>query len=259
MKSARKHDLQTNELAAALTGAIEKAKPHSKLIGYVALGAGILLFFVVVLPLLHGRGSSNPSADAFFVARASGSTQALSGFLKEYGASAQAPAARLLLADRLLGEAVQGDPKSNPATLLADAKELYGPLAESSSPTLAPLAKVGLAMVTLQEGDLEKGTPAQKEANLEKGRAALKEVIEKYPNSLAAAKASANLDMLAGYKPYELSNEPADEPKVKAEAVPETKTETKAETKAPDAVTPAPEAKAEAPKPDATPAETPKP
>ena len=38
-----------------------------------------------------------------------------------------------------------------------------------------------------------------------------------------------------------------------------TKTETKAETKAPDAVTPAPEAKAEAPKPDATPAETPKP
>ena len=242
MKSSRKHDLQSNELAAALTGVVEKARPHSRLLGYAAVGVAVLFFFLVVLPLLRGRGSSNPSADAFVMAQGAGGTQALSGFLKEYGSSAQAPAARLLLAERLLTEAVRGDVKSNPVALVAEDKDMYTKFAQGSSPEIQPLAKVGLAMVALQDGDMEKG------------RAGLKEVVEQYPSTLAAAKAGVNLARLAGYKPIEFSNDPPDAPKAESKtgAAPEAKS---AEApKAPPVAPPAPAANAETKS-----AETPKP
>jgi outer membrane biosynthesis protein TonB len=96
------------------------------------------------------------------------------------------------------------------------------------------MARAGLALVAIQEGDLDKGL------------AALKEVTEKWPGSLGAVKAKATLESLAGYKPIEFSNEPLEEPKP-----PEEKP---AETKPPEAKVP------ETPKPpEAKPAEAPKP
>jgi predicted Zn-dependent protease len=120
------------------------------------------------------------------------------------------------------------DSKAKAVSLIAEAKELYGQVAQSS-PALEPLARVGLALATIQEGDLDKG------------RAALEEVTKKWPQSIGAEKARVNIEALAGYKPAQFSNEALDEPK--PEANPE-------EGKAP--------AKEPAAKTDSKPAEAPK-
>jgi hypothetical protein len=56
-------------------------------------------------------------------------------------------------------------------------------------------------MVTIQEGDVEKG------------RAALQTVLERWPNTIGAEKAKANIAALASYKPVEFSSEPVEEEK----------------------------------------------
>jgi predicted negative regulator of RcsB-dependent stress response len=233
MKSTRKHELQTNELADALWHYYEQIKPHGQLIGYVALGVIVLVLILVVLPTF--RSSQGSAAEAAFV-EAMGSHQPdpLRNFLKQYPTAEQAATAKLLLADRLLSEAVRATPspgedlKAKAAKLIDEAKELYGQVAQSSK-AFEPLARTGLAMVTIQEG------------NLDAGRKALEEVVAKWPQSIGAEKAKANLEALAGYKPEPFSNEPLEEPKPSAAP---------GETKAPEA------SKAETKPAEVKPAET---
>jgi hypothetical protein len=199
MKSTRKHELQTNELADALGGIIAKARPHANIIGYAALAVVVLVTILVILPAIRGKGASAGAAmDAFAVAQNGRGPQPMRDFLTQFGDSALVPSARLLLANRVLEEAVSGESASNAPALLTEARNLYAQVAQT--PSLEPLAQVGQALVTLQEGDLDKG------------RAALQEVMTKWPNSVAAAKAKANLEPLAGYKPVEFSKEPLEEP-----------------------------------------------
>ena len=124
-------------------------------------------------------------------------SEAMKAFLAANCGSPQAPAARLLLANRLLAEAVRSGSATTAAATLAEAKSQYE-LVARSSPSLEPLAKVGLALVTIQEG------------NLEKGLAALEEIVKQYPSSIAAVKAKEHIDMLKGYKDIEFSDEPPD-------------------------------------------------
>jgi hypothetical protein len=215
MKSTRKHELQTNELADALGRAVTKAKPHANLLGYAALAVVALVVVLVVLPGLRGRGAAhNPAAEAFMAAEGSGETPLLRSFLKEYASAPQVQQARLLLANRLVDEVVRGDPKASP-TALAEAKEYYGQVS-TALPGLASLAQTGLALVAIQEGEMEKG------------RAALEEVVKQWPDSLGAAKAKVQLEALAAYRPVEFSSDPLDEPKPKTEAKKEPAPEAKA-------------------------------
>jgi hypothetical protein len=215
MKSKHKHELQTNELAAALGRAIEWAKPNSRMISYGAAAVLALLIVLVIWPAIRGNAAArNPAAEAFAEALASGQVQPVRDFLTDYPKAEQLPTARLILADRLLADVVRGaaasageDPKAKAAKLLVEARDLYAQVAQSTSDH-APLARAGLALVTIQEGDLDKGL------------AALKEVVEKDPQSLGAQKAKANLEALAGYKPIEFSDEPIEEPKPPAEPAP---------------------------------------
>jgi hypothetical protein len=214
MKSTRKHELQTNELADALAHLFERAKPHAQVIGYGVLAVLVLILIVVVLPTFRSSAAGrNPAADAFAEAQASGQIQPVRDFLKDYPEAPQVPAARLLLADRDLAEVVRGiraapgeDVKAKAASLLAEAKDLYTQVAASSSPVMEPLARAGLAMTTIQEGDVEKG------------RAALQTVLERWPNTIGAEKAKANIAALASYKPVEFSSEPVEEEKPPAAA-----------------------------------------
>ena len=243
MKSKHKHELQTNELAAYIARIIEWGRPHARLLSYGGAGVLVLIIALVVLPAIKGGAAGrNPAVEAFSEALASGQVQPVRDFLAGYPTSDQAPAAKLILADHLLAEAVRGaqaapgeDAKANAAKLLAEAKDLYTQIAQSPS-AHESLARTGLAMVMIQEGDLDKGL------------AALKEVTEKWPQELGAQKAKANLEALAGYKPVEFSNEPLEEPKPPAEAKPpEVKPAEAAPAEAPKPA-PATEAKPAAPK-----------
>jgi TolA-binding protein len=235
MKSQRKHELRANELADAINLAVQRAKPHARTIGYVAAAAVALVVILFVLPAILGRAAPEHSASAAYAAaQASGAADPLREFLQTYPKSPAVPAARLLLADRELVEVVRGasaakgeDAKAKAAALLADAKEQYGQVAESD-PALEPLARVGLALVTVQEGDVEKG------------RAALHEVIATWPLSIGAEKAKANFDALAGYKPVEFTNEPVEPPE-------EQKPEAKPAEQKPAEVKPAEQKPAETP------------
>jgi hypothetical protein len=200
MKSKHKHELQTNVLADTLGQLYVKAQPHATTIGYVALGGLIVVLAVIllVLPALTGGSKGSVASDAFAKARAASTVDGMKAFLAEYASAPEAPAARLLLADRLLNEAVRSASATSAVASLAEAKKEYEQVLPMSA-SLAPLAKVGLAMVTIQEGDLEKG------------RAALQEIVKANPSSVAAAKAQVNLAMLADYKAVQFSAEPPDE------------------------------------------------
>ena len=206
MKSAHKHELRTNELADAISRLIQNVKPHGRAIGYAALAVVALIVILVVIPAMRGRGAThNDATDAFNSAQASRDTQPLRDFLKDFPAAPEVPAARLLLANRDLAEAASGiglaqgeDRKARMATRLAEAREMYQQAA--SVKDIEPLARVGLALVTIQEGDLDKG------------KASLQEVVQKWPQSVAADQARAHVAALSGYKPMSFSNEPIEEP-----------------------------------------------
>ncbi len=251
MKSSHKHELQTNELADALGRAIIWAKPHGGTIAMVAAGVIVVVFVLVVLPVLRGGAGHGASAE-FAVARNAGDAQTLRDFLDDYPNAPQAPTARLLLADRLLREAVS---KTKPdGDLLVEARKRYAEV-DASSELLRPLAKVGLALVTVQEGDLDKG------------RAGLQEVVSTWPQSVGAEKARSHIEALAGYKPLVFSNEPLEEPKTPDEgeapkpvpkegatAAPEPKQAQGNKVSAPEAETKTPDPEAK-PAPKATDAE----
>jgi hypothetical protein len=242
MKSTRKHELQTNEWADALGRFIEVAQPHARTIGYI-VGAVVVGVLVVTILLSRPGAAVGLSAEVFFSAQQRGDTQALRDFLKDYPQAAEVPAAKVLLADRIVSDVVRGtgdaagpEGRAKAPGLLAEAKELNEQAGKAST-VLEPLAQVGLALITVQQGDVAKGVEV------------LNEVVKKWPQSIAADKARAHVEELAAYKPLKFSDEPLEEEKnlePKAGGTPE----------GGGKESPAP--KAEAKPPEAKPAETPK-
>lgn len=236
MKSTRKHALQTNELADAIGHMVSFVKSNVQIIALAGAVVVLVLLAVIILPAMRGS-TADLAAATFAAAQNTGDAPAVRQFLDDYPDSAQAPVARLLLADRILSNVVTAvaKPEGDP---LAEASRLYTQVAESSE-SLAPLARVGLALVTIQRGDLKKG------------REALQEVVSKWPQSIGAEKARAHIEALAGYEPIVFSDEPLEEPKP-----PDAEEPTEAEPKEGDDAKPAdaqpvPDAKP----PDAKPAD----
>ena len=202
MKSTRKHELQTNELADFLGRLIERGRPHGRAITYVALAVAVLVIVLVVLPAMRSSASPEVAASAAFLeAQGAGDASALRNFLHGFPNSPQVPIAKMLLADRIVSEVVRGsemtgagDIKARAPALLAEARDFYVQAADAS-PRLAPMARLGQALVTVQQGDLDQG------------RKALEEIGKAYPGSIAADLAKAHLEELAGYKPVQFSNE----------------------------------------------------
>lgn len=253
MKSTRKHELQTNELADVLGRLIENARPHAKTLGY-AVAALIIAGLVIAILVSRPGKAGGLSAEVFFEAQQRGDTQALRDFLKDYPQAAEVPAAKVLLAGRLVSEVVRGtgeaagpEGKAKAPGLLAEAKELYEQAGKSAT-AFEPLAQVGGALATVQQGDVEKGV------------AALNEVVTKWPQSIAADKARAHIEELAAYKPLKFSDEPLEEEKKPEPKAGEAKEGAAKESPAPKAEPKAPEAKPpETPKaPEPKPAEAPK-
>lgn len=207
MKSQRRHELQTNELADSIGHLIERAKAHARPLAYGGVFVVAVIVLLVVYPMVK-RGEQGGVAAQFAGALYSGDVNMMRDFVMDFPDAKQAPLARLTLADRLLGQAVRGvdvgeggeDAKAKAARYLAEAKELYNGVAKAF-PEHEGLARVGLALVTIQEGDIAQGT------------AVLDGIGKTWPNSAAAAKAKVHLQALAGYKPVEFSNAPLEEEK----------------------------------------------
>jgi len=203
MKSKRKHDLQTNELADWIGRVILRLKPHGRIVGWGALVVLVAAFVFFVLPKIQrGSGAEAVSAAAFNRAQRSFEAEPLREFLRTYPDSPQTPTARLMLADRVLRESAAGgvggesaDPQAKREKQLAEARDHYTKVAETDD-VRRPMARVGLALVLLEEG------------RLDEGRAALEDVRKEWPQSVAAAKAKAHLEALAGYEPMAFSDEP---------------------------------------------------
>jgi len=215
MKSKRKHELQTNELADWIGRVILRLKPHGRILGWGALVVLVAAFVFFVLPKIQrGYGAEAVSAAAFHRAQRSFEAEPLREFLRTYPDSPQAPTARLMLADRVLRESAAGvaagegaDRQAKREKQRAEARDLYTKVAETDD-VRRPMARVGLALVLLEED------------RLDEGRAALEDVRKEWPQSVAAAKAKAHLEALAGYEPIAFSDEPLakpEEPKKPAE------------------------------------------
>ena len=212
MKSRRKHELQTNELADWIGRWILRLKPHARILGWGALAVLLAVFVFFVLPKIEGGyGAEAVSAAVFNRAQQSFEAEPLREFLRTYPDSPLAPTARLMLADRVLRESAGGvaagegsDRQAKREKQLAEARDLYTKVAESDG-VGRPMARVGLALVLLEEG------------RLAEGRAALEEVRKEWPQSVAAAKAKAHLEAMAGYEPIAFSDEPLPEPKTDEE------------------------------------------
>jgi hypothetical protein len=188
-------------------------KSHGRILGWGALVVLLAVFVFFVLPKIRGGyGAEAVSAAAFSRAQGSFEAEPLRAFLGTYPQSPQAPTARLMLADRLLREAASGtavgeDDEAKREKRLAEARDHYTKVDETDA-VRRPMARVGLALVLLEEG------------RLDEGRAALEEVRKEWPQSIAAAKAKLHLEALAGYEPTTFSDEPLakpEEPKKPAE------------------------------------------
>jgi len=216
MKSKRRHELKTNELADWIGRQIARVKPHGRLLGYVAAALAAFLFLFVVLPAIRGEHSEETGAlVSFNLARASMGTEPLHEFLSVYPEAVPAPTARLMLADRLLYEVASGiapaedeEQEARRARLLAEVRGLYARVAEAGG-IQEPMARTGLALVAIQEGDLDDG------------RAALEEVCEKWPRSVAVVRAKAHLEAIAGYEPVAFPQEPIEEAAEPQKSAPE--------------------------------------
>ncbi len=215
MKSERRHELQTNELAESLGRLVTGAKTHGRTMAYALVLAAVVAAGMIAYPMIRQHRQATAATaftEAFFGAGTD--LQPLRDFLVDYAGDVRAPLARLALADHLLNQAVLGvsvkegeDPKAKAAASLAEAKTLYTEVAQNA-PAQEALARVGLALVTVQEGDVEQG------------RTLLSEVLKQWPGSLAAVKAEVHLQELAGYKPMAFSDEPLEQPKPAADAPP---------------------------------------
>ena len=208
MKSTRRHELQTNVLADSLGRFITRVKPYGRILGYGAAFVAALVFVLFVLPALRGAPTRDAVASAAFLRAVAGaSVEPLRAFLDDHPDAPQSPAARIALGDRLYMRAVRGvDAAGNPVTKAQAQQDLAAAKNEftraiAGDPSCEPLARLMLALITVQEGGLEPGMKA------------LQEVVDKWPQSEAAGSARLHLARLQAYKPVAFSDEPLEPPK----------------------------------------------
>lgn len=159
MKTERRHDLQTNELAKELSRWIERIKPYSKAVGGVIIAAAVI---VAVAAFLTTRTSKTEAAawDAYIEATSGGSQNldALEAVAVEYGGTSVEHWAVLAQADAQLqiGSRMLFHDKKEAKRYLHDAADAYVKLAAVNNQVLiVERATFGLARAYEALGDLK--------------------------------------------------------------------------------------------------------
>ncbi len=211
MKTERRHELQTNELANALAHWTEAAKPYGRalLAGVIALIVAIIVWGYIAT---QNRRHVADGWNDYFMAVGMRDDQRLQDIAEQYGGTLVADWARLTIADwdldngtnRLLTD------RSLAHDQLRDAEEKYSAILIGDAPnTIQERATYGLARALEASGELEKA------------RSEYRSLAQKWPGSPFAAAAEARAsdldqlptkqfyDWIAKYEPPKpLSQEP---------------------------------------------------
>ncbi|MDK1030951.1 MAG: hypothetical protein QGD94_02995 [Planctomycetia bacterium] len=221
MKSDRKHDLQTNDLAESISNFILRIKPYSRyILALAVLVAAIMLWQYMTYQTRVQAGEL--ALMRFYHATSAEGAAALEDFVEDFPDSPQRPLAMLLLANRLFHAAVIGpgeDAKRPPAEeQLAKAEKLYREIA-GRYPDHAPLANYGLAMVSAQRGKMEEA------------KEQLSALTKAHRGEIVGDMAMEEKIRLAGLQPVEFATEKKPEQKEIPDKEKTTEPETKKEDK----------------------------
>jgi hypothetical protein len=157
MKTQRRHELQTNDLAVWLTEAVETAKPYAKLVAGILIAAAVLLTFYVVM---SGRSLQKEETGwtQYFKATSSPKIEDLADVVRDYPNTSVAYWSHLTLGDRHLNEGVELRFKDwgKAEVELRAAIESYRAAMNSSEPLVQQRAALGLAQTYETQQELDK-------------------------------------------------------------------------------------------------------
>lgn len=166
MKSERRHDLETNQLAIQVQDFLDRVKPYASQIALVIVGL-LALAYIGSLWRNSSAKTEQDAWDAYTVASYSSDPELNSMKLlaenEEYSGTAVAEWAYLAWADRQLLLASQTYLTNRESTdqRLGSALEIYRNLAEDSTVTqVQDRARYGLAQVLEMQGEVEKAREA---------------------------------------------------------------------------------------------------
>jgi len=148
MKTERRHELATNELADWLGDAIERIKPYSTAITGTLL-AGVVLLAAYFVWSRHSTAKVVESWGSYFDALDKDDADSLKNVADEFAATPAGQWSRLSLADKMLGKGVQQlfDDRDAAEESLKEAEAGYASVIEHAPPDslLAERATFGLA------------------------------------------------------------------------------------------------------------------
>ncbi|HUY35998.1 MAG TPA: hypothetical protein VMV69_24885 [Pirellulales bacterium] len=151
MKTERRHELATNELADWLGDTIERVKPYSTAITGTVL-AGVVLLAAYAVWSRHSTAKVEESWGRYFAAldeSGEGNTDALKNVADEFATTPAGHWSRLSLADAMLGKGVQQlfDDRDAAEESLKEAVAAYSSVIDHAPPDslLAERATFGLA------------------------------------------------------------------------------------------------------------------
>lgn len=183
MKTERRHELETNELAEWLAVTIERVRPYSRAILAGVIAVAVLLVGMGIVR--QRRAAQRTEAwNAFFTAVNTMQTDPLSEVMAQYAGSEVGLWAQLRLADLQLSEGTDLLFTNRPAALdeLRSAEENYTGVRDGAdNPEVRERALMGLAR-TLEALN-----------RLDDARAAYRQVTEEYPEGLFAPTAARRL------------------------------------------------------------------
>jgi hypothetical protein len=194
MKTSRRHELQTNELADSLARWIEMVKPYSRAALAAVLAIVVIIFAWSYLSAQRSRKTAEGWTAIFDAANAADPREELADVAARYAGSPVGQWARVSLADLQLDQGTNRLLVDRAAARdeLRQAAEAYrAVLIEAREPMLLQRATFGLA-----RAHEALGTPTE----LESARTEYRSIAEKWPDSpyaKDAARRAADLDQAA--------------------------------------------------------------
>ncbi len=190
MKTTRRHELQTNELADSLAHWIEAIKPYSRAALALVVALVVLIFSWSYWSAQSARRNAEGWNEYFDAMAARDPREALSDISSRYAGTSVAEWARLALAEIQLFDGTNRllvEKKDARDELVMAAEKFQAVLVESREPTLNERATYGLARAH---------EALAKPETLEKARNEYRSIAEKWPDSVYASVAEERADDL---------------------------------------------------------------
>lgn len=212
MKTERRHELQTNTLAASLNHWIEAAKPYSRAVLAGVIAIVMALFAWAYISNQGARREAEGWTEYFHAMNTRDPVDALRDIAERYSGSSVAHWARLTLADLELSSGTNRlfTDRTLGRDQLREAKQRYDALIlETSDPTISQRATYGLARTTEALGELAAARASYEKLVKDWPDGPFKSAAEARLKDLERADTKDFYDWFAKYEPPKpLSKEP---------------------------------------------------